>query len=101
MKKATMAAEDCIDRLHAVVDDLARNGASTDEIASALLNAFVTTAKKGRQPLDALEAGAEVLSTRQSAPSSRQRRTEPKRGEEIDRLRPASQISEFPKGRNR
>jgi hypothetical protein len=62
MKKPTMTAEDCTDRLHAVVDDLARNGASTDQIASAFLNAFVTTAKKGRQPLAALEAGAEVLS---------------------------------------
>ena len=62
MKKPIMAAEDCIDRLHAFVDDLARNGASADEIVSALLNAFVTTAKKGRRPLDALEAGAEMLS---------------------------------------
>ena len=62
MKKPTIPAEDCIDRLHALVDDLARNGASADDIASALLNAFVTTAKKSRRPLDALEAGAEVLS---------------------------------------
>ncbi len=62
MKKPIMAAEDCIDRLQAFVDDLARNGASADEIVSALLNAFVTTAKKGRRPLDALEAGAEMLS---------------------------------------
>ena len=62
MKKPTIPAEDCIDRLQAVVDDLARNGASWDDIASALLNAFVTTTKKGRRPLDALEAGAEVLS---------------------------------------
>ena len=62
MKRATMTAEDCIDRLHAFVDDLARNGASADEIAGALLNVFVTTAKNGQRPLDALEAGAEVLS---------------------------------------
>ncbi|MGO8788328.1 MAG: hypothetical protein ACLQVL_13230 [Terriglobia bacterium] len=62
MKKPIMATEDCIDRLHAFVDDLARNGASAEDIASALLNAFVTTAKKGRRPLDALETGAEVLS---------------------------------------
>jgi len=57
-----MTAEYCIDRLHTFVDDLARDGASADGIASALLNAFVTTAKKGRRPLAALEAGAEVLS---------------------------------------
>jgi hypothetical protein len=35
---------------------------TADEIASALLNAFVTMAKKGRRPLAALKAGAEVLS---------------------------------------
>jgi hypothetical protein len=62
MKKPTMTAEDCIARLHAFVDNLAGNGASPDDIASALLNAFVMTAKKGWRPLDALEAGAEVLS---------------------------------------
>jgi len=62
MKKPTIPAEDFIDRLHAFIDDLARNGERWDDIASALLNAFVTTAKKGRRPLDALEAGAEVLS---------------------------------------
>lgn len=58
-EKSTMPAEDCIDRLHAFVDDLAQHGANSDDIASALLNAFVTTAKKGRQPLGALEAGAD------------------------------------------
>jgi hypothetical protein len=62
MKKPTMTAEDCISRLHASVDTLAGNGARADDIASALMNAFVTTAKKGRRPLDAPEAGAEVLS---------------------------------------